>query len=443
MNNDIVYQIASEVKKYGGITYYVGGCVRDHFLGIESKDIDIEVHGIDEDALIVILKELGKPLTYGKSFGIYSLSGHNIEIALPRKEKKIGEGHKDFEIVVDPYIGTKEAALRRDFTINSMMLDAITGELIDNYNGLEDLKNRVIRHIDTKTFIEDPLRVFRACQFAARFNFEIDKETIKLCSSMNVNALSKERIEEELKKALLYSKKPSLFFNYLKEMNKLQYWFKELNDCVGYEQNPRKHPEGDVFEHTMLSLDEAVLYRDVVSNPYNYMVLVLVHDFGKLKTKADTDEGVHFYGHENYLTDIETFLNRVISSNDTKKYVLEMVPRHMRGHKIFKDNLSEYESNKWFDGISFPKDLVYFAVADKANHRDPQRLIFLLKRYDIYTKTINESSITGKDLLSLGIKADDNFSYYLKYARSLALQGVKKDEILKMVKEYIKDNKNK
>ena len=440
MNNDIVYKIASLAKKYGGVTYYVGGCVRDYFLGIENKDIDIEIHGIDEEALLVILKQLGKPLEYGKSFGIYSLSGYNIEIALPRKEKKTGEGHRDFDVEIDPYIGTKEAARRRDFTINSMMLDAITGELVDNYNGLNDLRNKIIRHVDKNTFVEDPLRVFRACQFAARFNFLIDKETIELCKNINTEVLSKERIEGELKKALLNSKKPSSFFNYLKEMNQLHFWFSELNECVGYKQNPKKHPEGDVFEHTMLSLDEATLYHNFVSNPYNYMVLVLVHDFGKLKTKVDTEEGVHFYGHENYLLDIKTFLDRVISSNDTKKYVLEMVPRHMRGHKIFKDDLSVYESNKWFDGVTYPKDLVYFAVADKANHRDPKRLMFLLKRYDIYLETINKSEISGKDLIALGIKANNNFSNYLKYARELTLQGLNKNDILEMVKKYIKDN---
>ena len=203
MKQQVEKQIAELVKQKGGRAFYVGGYVRDKLLGIENKDIDIEVHGIEPDVLLDILKKVGKPLKFGKSFGIYSLRDYHLDIALPRKEKAIGKGHRDFKITVDPYIGYKKAAKRRDFTINAIMEDVLTGEIIDYFNGTQDLKKKVIRHIDDKTFVEDPLRVLRACQFASRFKFKIAKETIALCKNIDTTTLSKERVEEELKKALL------------------------------------------------------------------------------------------------------------------------------------------------------------------------------------------------------------------------------------------------
>ncbi|MDO5440391.1 MAG: hypothetical protein Q4F12_02505 [Erysipelotrichaceae bacterium] len=440
MTEEIIEKLATLVDKEGGKAYYVGGYVRDLLLGKKSKDIDIEVHGVSENTLKEILRKVGKPLEYGKDFGIYSLEGTNIDIALPRVETKTGEGHRDFEVEVKPDISLKDACRRRDFTINSMMIDILTNELIDPFNGEEDLNDRILKHIDDETFVEDPLRVFRAAQFASRFNLKIDDATIELCKTMDETKLSKERVEEELKKALLQSEKPSIFFEYLAKMNKLDYWFKEVKECIGYEQNPNKHPEGDVFTHTMMALDEGALYRNMVSDSYYFMLLLLVHDFGKLRTKVMTEEGIHFYGHENYLDDIKIFLDRLISSNDTKEYVLEMVPKHMRGHKIFSYKLNEYESNLWFSNVKHPKDLVYIATSDKSNHRDPNRIAFLLNRYTIFEYINSKEQVTGKDLINNGIKPGDRFSEYLDYAYDLKLQGIEKEDALKATLQYIKEN---
>lgn len=439
MNNNIVLEIANKVKEKGGNTYYVGGYVRDLFLKIENKDIDIEVHGIEEEDLKRILKEVGEPLEFGKDFGIYSLKGTNIDIALPRSEVNTGLGHRDFKVEVNPFIGTKEAARRRDFTINSMMIDVLTNELIDHYNGKSDLDNKILRHVDDKSFIEDPLRVYRAAQFVSRFNLSLDDDTAKLCSNIDVSKLSKQRVEEELKKALLKADKPSLFFDSLKKMNKFDYWFKEIGEMIGHEQNPLKHPEGDVYNHTMMALDEASLYRNEVSNSYNYMLLTLVHDFGKLKTRIMTESGWHFYGHENYHEDIKLFLERLISNNETKEYILEMTSKHMRGHKIFKDNLNVYDSNKWFDGVKYPKDLVYLAVADKSNHRDPKRMEFLMERYNLFVENCKLEEVSGQDLIDNGIEPNVDFQKYLKYSHDLRLQGIKKEEALSKTLEYINE----
>ena len=204
-------QIAQLVKEKGGRTFYVGGYVRDKLLNIENKDVDIEIHSINEEQLIDILKQVGEPISYGKSFGIFSLKGYDIDIALPRSEKAIGKGHKDFKIDLDPFIGYKQAARRRDITINALMQDVLTNEILDYYNGLSDLKNKIIRQVDSSTFIEDPLRVLRVAQFASRFEFEVAQETIELCKTIDLTYLTKERVEEELRKCLLKGKKPSIF----------------------------------------------------------------------------------------------------------------------------------------------------------------------------------------------------------------------------------------
>ena len=193
-NEETVKLIAEKVSDAGGSVYYVGGYVRDKILGIENKDIDIEIHGADVSAVEDILDSVGDRMEFGKSFGIYGLKGCTVDIALPRNEKPTGKGHRDFEIIADPFMGTYEAARRRDFTINSLMENVLTGEITDHFGGMNDLKAGVIRHIDDRIFVEDPLRVLRAAQFAARFNFEVASETIALCRNIDISTLSRERI---------------------------------------------------------------------------------------------------------------------------------------------------------------------------------------------------------------------------------------------------------
>ena len=197
-SGSIAIKIAERVADAGGRAYCVGGFVRDKIMGRPCEDVDIEVHGISPDRLREILGGLGTPLSYGQSFGIYSLAGSGIDVAMPRREKKTGSKHTDFEVDVDPFIGTEEAARRRDFTINALMEDILSGEVIDHFGGLGDIRSGIIRHVDERTFAEDPLRVLRAAMFAARFGFEAAPETIELCRGMDLSDLSKERIEGEL-----------------------------------------------------------------------------------------------------------------------------------------------------------------------------------------------------------------------------------------------------
>ena len=285
-------KIAQLAAKAGGRAYFVGGFVRDRLMGKDHGDIDIEVHGLQPDVLRDLLSRIGTVLQYGSSFGVFGLSGCEIDIAMPRKEKATGHGHRDFDVSVDPFIGTKEAARRRDFTINAMMQDVLTGEVVDHFGGQADLAAGIIRHVDDASFAEDPLRVLRCAQFAARFQvkdgengvhcFSVAPETLDLCSRMDLSALSRERVEGELKKALLNSDAPSVFFEVLRSMDQLGFWFPELKDLIGLPQDPVYHPEGDVWTHTMQVTDRAAAYRSEVSEPYRFMLLALLHDLGKI-----------------------------------------------------------------------------------------------------------------------------------------------------------------
>lgn len=257
-------RIAEEVAAAGGRTYYVGGCVRDRLRGLGADDIDdvdIEVYGITPAALEAILNGISPYRKVGLAFGIYSLPGH-LDVAMPRREKATGRGHRDFAVYVDPDLSPQKAARRRDLTINALMEDVLSGEVLDFFGGLADMQDGVLRHIDSETFVEDPLRVFRVAQFAARFSYRVAPETLALCREMDVRPLAAERVQAEMEKALRQAPRPSLFFETLREMDRLGEWFPELRALIGVPQNPSFHPEGDVWTHTMLVLDETARLWD-------------------------------------------------------------------------------------------------------------------------------------------------------------------------------------
>ena len=191
--------IARQAAALGGRAYYVGGFVRDRLLGRENTDVDIEVHGLTPSQLEEILDGLGGRLEMGASFGIYGLKGYGLDIAMPRRERAIGRGHRDFDVTVDPFLGTEQAARRRDFTVNALLEDVLTGRVLDHFHGVRDLRRGVLRHVDDRTFPEDPLRVLRGGQFAARFGFTVAPETIALCRGIDLSALPPERVEGELR----------------------------------------------------------------------------------------------------------------------------------------------------------------------------------------------------------------------------------------------------
>lgn len=441
INEDKALKIAQLVADKGGRAYYVGGLVRDRLMGRPCSDIDIEVHGIEPKDLFELLKGVGEPLSFGSSFGIYSLKGTNIDIAMPRKEHATGRGHRDFDVFVDPYLSLKDSATRRDFTMNAVMEDILTGELIDPFGGKEDIEKGIIRHVNDLSFAEDPLRVLRAAQFKARFGFSVADRTRRLCKLIDLSYLTKERVEGEMKKALLSSSRPSVFFEFLKDIDQLDFWFKELEDCIGVEQDPLYHPEGDVFVHTMEVIDRAAAVRDKTSDPYAFMLLALTHDFGKTVTTERINGRIHAYGHETAGVPLaESFVKRISNEKAVLDYVVNMVPLHMKPNLVAYSKSSIKSTNRMFDSAASPKDLIYIAMADKPvmSGTDPFTgdSAFLFERYEIYLDTMKRPYVSGKDLVEAGLAPSADFSDILAYAHKLRLARVDKEHALKQVLAY-------
>ena len=447
-NREMAQRIAVAVQQAGGRAYYVGGYVRDQLLGRENKDIDIEIHGIPVPRLEAILDSLGDRVTMGASFGIMGLRHYEIDIAMPRSETATGRGHKDFAIFVDPFIGEEKAASRRDFTMNALMQDILTGEVLDFFHGRDDMDRHQIRHVNDLTFAEDPLRVFRAAQFAARFGFQIAEETISLGASMDLTALAGERIMMELQKALLKAEKPSIFFEELRQMHQLSTWFPEVEALIGVRQIASHHPEGDVWTHTMQVLDEAARLRDRAREPLSFMLAALCHDFGKPLT---TDEEGHAYAHETRgLPEVQRFLKRVINEVKLTHYVLNMTKLHMEPNLKVRNGSHVKSFMKMFDQSVCPEDLLLLARADHmgrigdkmdrstletAYTNTEARLWELLGQY---RERMCQPYVMGRDLVEAGLEPGPLFSEALEYAHKLRLAGIPKDSQLKQTLAWLR-----
>lgn len=442
---------AGLVAEAGGRAYFVGGFVRDRVMGIpegESPDIDIEVHGIAPDALCALLEPLTPLKKTGVSFGIYSVPGYAIDIAMPRTERATGRGHRDFETFVDPFLGPEKAAVRRDFTINAMMEDVLTGEILDFFCGRRDIENRILRHVNDDSFPEDPLRVLRAAQFSARFGFDVDEKTAALCSEIPLDTLSSERVEGEMKKALMMSSRPSVFFDFLGKIGQNGFWFPEAEALRGVPQNPAYHLEGDVWTHTMMVLDAAAALRDRAVRPYPFMLSALCHDFGKAVTTFEKDGVIHSYGHETAGIKIAgAFLSRIVGEKSVSSYVKNMVLTHMKPNVLFFAGASVKSTNKMFDQSVEPDDLLLIAEADSRgiikpdNYRDARP--FLEERLAIYREYVSRRAVTGADLAAAGIEPGPEYSELLAYSRKLLLAGIEFDSALKQTLAYARKMKIK
>src|ERR1043165_7369105 len=204
-----VLELAREVQAIGGRALLVGGCVRDQLMGAEPKDWDVEVYGVAPARLRALLERRGRVDAVGEAFTVYKV-GHDLDVSLPRRERQSGRGHRAFIIEGDPLMTVAEAARRRDFTINAILEDPLNGEILDPYNGRADLESKILRAVSAETFIEDSLRVLRAAQFAARFEFDVEPETVKLCRSIDLTDLPRERIWSEMEKLLLRARRPAI-----------------------------------------------------------------------------------------------------------------------------------------------------------------------------------------------------------------------------------------
>ena len=444
---EMAKKLAEAAKDAGGCAYFVGGYVRDLLMGEGGKDIDIEIHGLTPDTLKKILDSLGQRLDIGESFGIFGLKGYSLDIAMPRKESCRGKGHRDFDVFVDPHIGTLGAAKRRDFTINAMMQNLLSGEIVDHFDGKVDLEKKIIRHVSEESFAEDPLRVLRGAQFAARFEFEIADETVEICRNMDLSTLPRERVMGELEKALLKAKRPSIFFEALRKMGQLSVWFPELEALIGIEQNPKYHTEGDVWVHTMMMVDEAAKLRNYAKNPLAFMLSAVAHDFGKAICTEIVNGEIHCYEHETLgLPLVSQFITRLSGERELIKYVLNMTENHMKPNMLASQGASVKSTNKMFNISVDPEGLLCLAIADGLGKTSPKVYVsyndYFKERLAIYYEYMSRPHVIGQDLIDAGLKPGKDFSDYLAYAHKLRLAGVEKSDALKQTLGYARQ-KNK
>ncbi|HEY8228153.1 MAG TPA: HD domain-containing protein [Pyrinomonadaceae bacterium] len=339
---DKVLDLARAVRAAGGRALLVGGCVRDLLMGMEPKDWDLEVYELPPATIRQILDAFGSVNVVGEAFTVYKV-GADLDVSLPRRERKSGRGHRAFIVDGDPWMSVEDAARRRDFTINAILSDPLTGELIDPFRGEQDLKKGVLRAVSADTFPEDSLRVLRAAQFAARFNFAIEDDTVTLCRQIDLNDLPAERIWGEIEKLLLQAAKPSLGFEWLQKLGALEPLFPELVALIGVPQDPEWHPEGDVFVHTLLTIDRARELIDELSYPRQVAVMLAAvsHDFGKRSTTEFLEGRWRSRGHEEAgVAPTEAFLDRLnlhtLEGYDVREQVIALVREHLKPGEFYK-----------------------------------------------------------------------------------------------------------
>jgi tRNA nucleotidyltransferase (CCA-adding enzyme) len=337
-----IFDLARAVRDAGGRALLVGGCVRDVLMGAQPKDWDLEVYGVAPERLRAILDQFGPVNVVGEAFTVYKLSP-DIDVSIPRRERKSGRGHRAFVIEGDPAMSISEAARRRDFTINAILQDPLTDEIIDPFDGRRDIDQGVLRAVSAETFPEDSLRVLRAAQFAARFEFRVEPETVELCRALDLTDLPAERVWGELEKLLLRARQPSIGLGWLHALGVLEKLFPEIQALIGVPQDPEWHPEGDVFVHTRLVLDRARELIDELSyaRQVTVMLAALAHDFGKPATTEFIEGRLRSRGHEAAgVAPAESFLKRInihtIDGYDVRGQVIALVREHLKPGEFFK-----------------------------------------------------------------------------------------------------------
>jgi tRNA nucleotidyltransferase (CCA-adding enzyme) len=319
-----------------------GGCVRDLNKLVKPKDWELEVYDLKPGKLRQVLDHFGPVNVVGEAFTVYKL-GRDLDVSIPRRERKSGRGHRGFVIEGDASMSIEEATRRRDFTINAILLDPLSGETIDPFGGRADIDRWILRAVSSDTFAEDSLRVLRGAQFAARFQFNIEPHTIEICRNIDVTDLPAERIWGELEKLLLNAKLPSIGLGWLLKLRVIEQLFPEIGSLIGVPQDPEWHPEGDVFVHTRLVIDRAREQIDDLSHARKVTVMLaaLCHDFGKPPTTEFLEGHWRSRGHEEAgVPPTIAFLDRVnvntIDGYDVRSQVIALVREHLKPGEFYK-----------------------------------------------------------------------------------------------------------
>lgn len=435
-------RIFEDILAMGGYVYIVGGSVRDEIMGQTNEhDIDVEIYHLNFQVLYDILSRYGHVNTFGSSFAIMQLENlKGYDFALPRKEKKIGDKHQDFEVIIDPELPIEKAIQRRDLTMNALMYDYQQKKIIDLCGGIDDIQKKIIRCVNSQTFPEDPLRVLRIAQFVARFDMSVDKKTQEICQIMvqqrMLDNLSVERVYQEYCKILM-APKPSRGFVFLKDIHALPPFLEALTRT---HQRLDYHPEGNVFNHTMLVIDVAALTRHKTDQPLWFMWACLLHDIGK--PLVTTSEG-HAPRHNESGIDVFQKVN-LISSKKERQYISTMIMYHMHLMNMARNNgrdISYLRLLKKIDGKVSLNDLIYMSCCDKLGRGKvaQEQYNAFLEFIDDKKRRLGEKApkaiVNGHDLLIVGFQVGSQLKDILNEAYDLQLQGLDKERILRSLKK--------
>jgi len=434
-----IQDIVETIRYNGGHTYLAGGAVRDALLGIRPSDFDLEAYDISSDKLIQVLLELGNVDTVGRFFGIIMLHrpGYTpVEIALPRRENKQGRGHKGFMVEVDPTMSTFEATRRRDFTINSILLDLHNGELIDHHHGRGDLENRILR-ATSEAYMEDPLRVLRGFQFIARFNLFPTAETVMMSQHMleEAHTLSVERIWGEWYKWAALGEKYLQSIEFLWNTNWIKLW-PDLERLKYIEQAPIWHPEGDVWTHTEIVIQNASDLANLMGYfgelRVQLIFAALLHDIGKGTTSeiSKTSGRIIHPKHEAVGVDLaKKFLESIGAPRWVGRIILPMIREHMfrRGRNpetISKRAIRRLAVRLEPATIQHLGTLINADAMDRVGDIDPFVASMLKVASEVKVEdSAPEKVLKGKHLIKLGLSPGPKFGVILKAAYEAQLDG--------------------
>lgn len=422
-----VREIARRVRDAGGRALLVGGCVRDRLFGGQPKDFDFEVYGLSPERLKATLAQAFALDLVGASFGVLKIKGHDIDVALPRRETKLGLGHRAFEMACDPDLSLEEASARRDFTVNAIYRDPLTDEILDPWDGRADLAQRRLRHVSPH-FAEDPLRVLRGMQFIARFGLRPAQETIALCRTMTPEGLAPERLMGEWSKLLVQGVWISHGLAFLRSVNWVNY-YPELKRLIGCRQDPEWHPEGDVWNHTLDCLDRFARRRDAERDPEDEALLVglavLCHDFGKPScTRYDpAKRRIRSLGHDEAgVAPATSFLRRLTREERLLRDVPPLVRLHMRPYAMWRAQCSDAAIRRLATQVCSIEALVRVAAADNTGEEACQWLLSAAHRLAV-ADAAPKPLVQGRHLIARGLRPGPRFGELLKRAYEAQLDG--------------------
>ena len=458
----ILKTISKTLQAKNAKAIIVGGSVRDHFLGLPIKDYDVEVYGLEDmEELGEVLAGYGSVNLVGKSFGVlkFTYDGEEYDFSFPRLETKIGVGHRGFEVEVDGTLSYKKAAIRRDFTINALGYEIETENFLDPFGGQDDMQAKVLRHIDDTTFIEDPLRVYRAVQFCARFGYSLADETFVLCQKMVADGmleeLPKERVYAEWQKLLLKSPKPSVGFELMRELGITKRYFPELHALIDIPQSPQWHPEGDVWVHTMMTLDAMQEELEIRNEKLEmedrqklkFLFAILCHDLGKATHTSIDDEGnIRAIGHEEAgIKPTKSLLYRLTDEHDFIDALLPLVEHHLKPSQFYHGKAKASAFRRLATKVNI-EELVIVAKADFLGRMTAESLAGIYHAGEWMLEKARvlkvESKplvplLQGRDLIALGLEPSPRFKVILDevYVQQLEGKLETRDEALVFVKE--------